>query len=60
MGRNIQRTMRLLATSTAEKRNTVRILCYATPIAAIRVYRPALAAKNNAVGEGKAMPDRQR
>lgn len=31
-GRNIQRTMRLLATSTAEKRNTVRILFYGQSI----------------------------
>ena len=31
-GRNIQRTMRLLATSTAEKRNTVRILLYGQSI----------------------------
>ena len=27
-GKNVQRTMRLLATSTAEQRNTVRILFY--------------------------------
>jgi len=31
-GKNIQRTMRLLATSTAEKRNTVRILFYGQSI----------------------------
>jgi hypothetical protein len=31
-GRNVQRTMRLLATSTAEKRNTVRILFYGQSI----------------------------
>ena len=31
-GRNIQRTMRLLATSTAEQRNTVRILFYGQSI----------------------------
>ncbi len=31
-GRNIQRTMRLLATSTPEKRNTVRILFYGQSI----------------------------
>ncbi len=31
-GRHIQRTMRLLATSTAEKRNTVRILFYGQSI----------------------------
>ncbi len=31
-GRNLQRTMRLLATSTAEKRNTVRILFYGQSI----------------------------
>ncbi len=31
-GRNIQHTMRLLATSTAEKRNTVRILFYGQSI----------------------------
>ena len=31
-GKNVQRTMRLLATSTAEKRNTVRILFYGQSI----------------------------
>ncbi len=31
-GRNVQRTMRLLATSTAERRNTVRILFYGQSI----------------------------
>ena len=31
-GRNIQRTMRLLATSTPQKRNTVRILFYGQSI----------------------------
>jgi len=31
-GKNIQRTMRMLATSTAEKRNTVRILFYGQSI----------------------------
>ena len=31
-GKNIQRTMRLLATSTAEKQNTVRILFYGQSI----------------------------
>ena len=32
LGKNIQRTMRLLATSTAEKQNTVRILFYGQSI----------------------------
>jgi len=32
--KNIQRTMRLLATSTAEKQNTVRILFYGQSITA--------------------------
>jgi len=31
-GRNVQRTMRLLATSTAQKRNTVRVLFYGQSI----------------------------
>jgi hypothetical protein len=31
-GRNVQRTMRLLATSTPERRNTVRVLFYGQSI----------------------------
>ncbi len=39
-GKNIQRTMRLLATSTAGKRNTVRILFYGQSITEHRPIRP--------------------
>ena len=38
-GRNVQRTMRLLATSTPQKRNTVRILFYGQSITEQRWWR---------------------
>ena len=40
-GKNIQRTMRLLATSTAENRNTVRILFYGQSIFLFDIFLSA-------------------